>query len=159
MGLVYFLLRPSPRQLPTKPLVKTSSPTIVDSPDGKAKLTMKKIASNNLVNYTFNTDKSIFTKTLASSNTLSIPFNTWSPDNKYVFLKENLGKEINYYVLSAAGKELTNISSLFRQKYPDYKLVEITGWAAPSLLILNTLGPSLWFDVTNQAFTLLSIKF
>ncbi len=156
MGLVYFSLRPSSPQLPTAPLVKTSSPTIVESPDGKARLTMKKTISNSLVNYTFSIDKPIFSKTIASTNTISIPFNTWSPDNKYIFLKENLGQETNYNVLSVSGKELINVSGLFRQKYPDLKLVEITGWAAPTLLVLNTQKSSFWFNVTNQSFILLS---
>lgn len=156
MGIVYFSLRPSSPQLPTPPLVKTSSPTIVESPDGKARLTMKKTISNSLVNYTFSIDKPIFSKTIASTNTISIPHNTWSPDNKYIFLKENLGKETNYNVLSVSGKELINVSGLFRQKYPDLKLVEITGWVAPTLLVLNTQKSSFWFNVTNRSFILLS---
>ena len=156
MGLIYFYLRPLSPKLPAAPVAKTSSPTVVDSPDGKAKLTMKKTKSTNLVNYTFSIDKPIFSKTIASTNTISIPHNTWSPDNKYIFLKEDQDKEINYNVLSVTGKEFINVSSLFREKYPDLKLVEITGWAAPTLLILNTQKSSFWFNVTNKSFTLLS---
>jgi hypothetical protein len=50
------------------------------------------------------------------------------------------------------------ISELFYAKYSEYKITDITGWAAPNLLIVNTddvnseEGPSFWFDVSSKTF-------
>ena len=57
------------------------------------------------------------------------------------------------------------MEELFAQKYADYKITDVTGWAAPTLLVVNTdkldgtVGPSFWFDVASLSFTRLSTRF
>lgn len=142
------------------------------SPDGKATLTEKKQTTKGSTTYTFTTDTGLtFTKTLAVPGTISIPFNTWSNDDKYIFLKEDVNGQTNYYVLSASGKTFAdgslfiNLSDVFARKLPNLKLSEATGWAAPTLIVVNTTtsdgkeGSSFWFEITDQSFIQLSERF
>jgi hypothetical protein len=107
--------------------------------------------------------KEIFTKTEAAGVTLSIPDNTFSSDNKYVFLKETSASGVIYLVL--ADTQTFDVSSLFTAKYPNYVITDATGWAGPTLLIINTdkasggIGPSFWFDVASNSFIQLSSRF
>jgi len=149
-----------------------------DSPDGKAILTMRKQKKNEEMAYAFltstttdPTQKEIFTKTVPKSQTIKIPFNAFSPDNHYVFLTENTGTQTNYYVFQANGDPIgkdiqpINITDLFIKKLPNFTLVEATGWASETLVVLNankldgSQGPSFWFDVPSQTFIQLSTKF
>jgi hypothetical protein len=114
------------------------------------------------------TENTIYTETFNENTKLSIPFNTWSPDNKYVFLKSEDSVLTDYLVYKITDNQAKNpirITKIFREKYQDYVIKDVTGWAAPSLLILVTtnssdeVGPSFWFNVTSQTFTQLSTKF
>jgi len=162
------LLVPVSTPLQTAPL-ETS---IMDSPDGTKTLAMIKRQTNDLASYFFYIDKKlIFKKTVSLSQSFSIPYNTWSPDNVYFFLKETTLSVNNYYVFSASGDsfpnsaQYPNIQDLFSQKLPDYTIVDVTGWAAPNLIVLNTKrkqdggNVSFWFDVPSQSFIQLSTYF
>ena len=95
----------------------------------------------------------------------------FSSDDKYLFLKETTGNQITYFVLTASGLPVTkdaqtvDFSSLFTAKYPDYVITDATGWAAPTLVVINTnktdgkVGPSFWFDVQTKSFIQLSERF
>lgn len=168
---------------PTLPsLATTPAPgkavTTLDSPDTLQKLTMKEEKNNKMIAYIFSTsnqaggdEKQIFTKTLDSSETLSIPYNAWSPDSKYIFLKQSSSTKTSYFTLTSTGAPIAkdtqtlDITDLFEKKYTDYKIVDVTGWAAPTLIIINTdksdggTGLSFWFDVTSQSFIPLSTHF
>ena len=143
---------PSPTQIATQ-----------ESPDGKNTLTMKKQINGNMATYTFTTNDGIlFEKTVTSSVIMSIPFNTWSTNDKTVFVKEATGDITNWYVYPGA----INVTDFFNQKLAtDYKITEITGWAADNLLIVNTdknvsgKGFSYWFDINSHAFIQLSERF
>jgi len=154
--------------------VQTST---MDSPDGEKTLTMKKQPINGLIKYSFyiaapaTAEKLIFSKELTDTQNLSIPYNTWSPDNKYIFLKESTPILNNYYVFLASGDPVSdkvqyaNIQELFSQKLPDYRITEVTGWADPTLVVINATAykgsqnVSFWFDVTNQSFMQLGTYF
>ena len=146
--------------------------TSIDTPDGSKTLTMKKKLTTDSSVYSFYvTSKSdpasklLFSKTLKPSDSLSIPFNSFSPDNNYLFLKEKLSDQTNYYVFPLLsnqfknGTQYLNVTDSFNQKLSDVKLVDITGWAAPNLLIVNTDKSSLWFDITSFSFIQLAIRF
>jgi hypothetical protein len=159
------ILYSTPIPIPTVASVLNESTTVY-SPDGTSKLVMKKQISDSLVDYSFFTSQLIFQKTESRSQSLSIPYNTWSPDNKYVFLKEATLSFSNYFVFSADGSsQSVDVKSLFNQKVPDYVMTEVTGWAAPYLLIVNTKtkqgeqGPSFWLDISTQSFIQLSTHF
>ena len=168
-------------------IVETPVPTIIqpvlknstmDSPDGKASLILDSRQTGDDITYSvFITSVSsterqlIFGKELDASSGLSIPYNTWSPDNKYFFLKVQTQALNNYYVFFASGKYFNDdlayldIQKLFEQKVKGFIITDVTGWASPALLIVNTREEagdkkvSYWFDVTNQSFTRLSTFF
>jgi hypothetical protein len=155
---------------PSVPVVRAAEPTVVGSPDGKMSLIMRKEKGSDATVYRFTlkdeasgAQREIFTKTEAAGVTLSIPDNTFSSDNKYVFLKETGASGVTYLVLADA--QTFDVSSLFTAKYQNYVITDATGWAGPSLLVINTnkvdggTGPSFWFDVASHSFIQLSTRF
>ena len=151
---------------------------LMDSPDGTRTLTMERQQIKDNFKHSFftsikpeETKKLIFTKEGALSQNLSIPYNTWSPDNIYVFIKEATPTVNNYYVFFTSGSSFSdssqylNIQSLFAEKVSNYTILDVTGWAAPNLLIVNSKKNqsekkvSFWFDVSNQSFLLLGTYF
>lgn len=160
---------------PPVPVALAAEPAIVTSPDGKMSLTMKQNKINGATTYTFlmtdnsnNLQKEIFTKTEANGVTLSIPNNAFSPDNKYVFLKETGGKQMNYFILSSTLSSDSNVPievSDLTANYQDFVITDVTGWGGIDLLIINTdkagggVGPSFWFDVKSNSFIRLSTRF
>ena len=164
--------------LPTPTSTVLSLPVSVDSPDGTRTLTMKYQGNGSTVTYSFfatqksaNQEELIAVKIVPALHTFSIPDNAWSPDNQYAFIKERTATESSYFVLPASDSppqndlQNTDVQALFLQKYPQFILTDITGWAAPNLLIVNTStvtgerGPSFWFDITSQTFIQLSALF
>lgn len=148
------------------------------SPDGKATLILKKTAGEDTVKHDFlisNNDSesqlSILSRDVDKDSSMTIPFNTFSPDNKYFFLKESGPSGMSYFVFSSSGKKLTEtgdmleVSGRFYKQFPEYKITDITGWGGTTLLIVNTdtldgkTGPSFWFDLSNQSFIKLSTRF
>jgi hypothetical protein len=162
-------------------LPKVSSPSPVPvtyhesktvSPDGKMTLVMNEKKGSETSLWTFSVaDDQIFKEALPVGVQLSVPLNTFSPDNKYVFLKKESSGLTSYLVLITNGKSISENSQaleftpLFYEKYPDFKITEVTGWAAPNLLIINTNkldgeeGPSFWFELPAKSFIQLSNRF
>lgn len=146
------------------------------SPDGTKKFVMESTHNaNGTVTYIFTTTDAsgnnqyrIYTTTVLGSDTLSIPFNTWSPDNKYVFIQKNNHEG---YLFKANGESMTtqepyfDVATLFTSKIKNNVYDRTTGWASPTLLIVNTLtpdntkGPSYWFEVPSKAIIQLSSPF
>jgi hypothetical protein len=163
---------------PAVPEVQASQLTTVGSPDGKMSLTMKQKNGEGVTTYIFlitnevsNDQKEIYTKTVPSGTVILVPNNTFSSDNKYVFLKERSLGATNYFILTTSGApvskdaQMLDFSSLFKAKYQDYIITDATGWAGPTLVVINTdkgeggTGPSFWFDVASKSFILLSNRF
>lgn len=162
------------------PLAKAdpSRESTVASSDGKRTLKMKEEKGKEGVTYTFwvinsadNSQKEVFRKNVPLNTTFAIPANTFSPDGKYVFLKETAPEGTSYPVLSALGTPLTKdgstleIVGLFAGKYPNYKITDVTGWGGVGLIVFNTdkseggIGPSFWFEIPSGGFIQLSTRF
>lgn len=131
------------------------------APNGKDMLTLIKETNDSQTTYTFTTENGVFYNfTVPGTSLVSIPFNTWSVDNKHFFIK----LDNNFLVINGNGEAL-NVNDHFTEKYTDLVIEDVTGWAANTLLLVNTkkldgsLGPSLWFDVTTFKFTQLSHRF
>jgi hypothetical protein len=154
------------------PPVEASEIKSMDSPDGKLTLLMKMTKGDNGVAYSFSVSgKEIFGKTVDPSVSFSIPFNTWSPNGKYVFLKEESTIGTRFFVLSAQvsssdqNDKTADITDLFTKKYPDLKIKDVTGWGGVNLVIVNSIkndgkrGPSFCFEMPGRYFTQLSMRF
>ncbi len=154
------------------PILALPSVTQVHSSDGKMNLVMHTINQNGIQNLTFtvsdikgNNPKVIFNRSVKLPESMMIPPNTWSPDNKNLFLEEKSAQgERNFFVFKATGEKFTqddaylDVGTLFTAKKPEYALYDATGWASETLLIILTRdgngqkGPSYWFDITSRSF-------
>lgn len=181
---IFYLLRP---KAPSQPeVVKYPAPeakanlkvqSMVSSPDGKWILTVKEDKSKDSVSFRFEitgpdiSRKEIFSKLLPVGSTLSIPANTFSPDDKYFFLKETGANGTSYLVFTTSGEPIAEdvqnfeFAGMFAQKHENYKITDATGWGGVNLIVFNTdkaaggAGPSFWFEVPSTAFIQLSNRF
>ncbi|MDO8658171.1 MAG: hypothetical protein Q7K55_05495, partial [Candidatus Levybacteria bacterium] len=80
----------------------------VHSPDGTMKVVMKsKKDESGLTTYSFFTgevsgesEKYLFSRTLDQGGSMIIPENSWSPDNNYVFLREDRPGSFDIFVFN-----------------------------------------------------------
>lgn len=149
------------------------------SPDGAKKVVMKVTEnSDNTNTYDFSTadensanEQHIFTKTLDSLSNMSIPFNAWSPDDKYFFIQENTGENKSIFAFKGTGEGFSDtevyfdVTNLFKDRITENSFDEATGWASETLIIINTKkpdnskGPSYWFEIPSKAVIQLSTEF
>lgn len=154
------------------PIVIASTQTVstMDSPEGSKTLTLE--GDSLFVSVKDSPEKQLlYKKKLESSELLEIPFNTWAPDNVYVFLKDKKLNENDYLVFQILGETFPeeaaflSIQDLFNKKIQGYIIEDVTGWAAPNLLIVNAKliegdnKVSFWFDIPSQSFTQLGTYF
>lgn len=151
-----------------KPVAPTSAieNSEVHSSDGEMNLIMQAQKQNDgSTTYSFftsdiadNNKKLIFEKTAVDGISMEIPHNSWSPDNKYVFLKESKSGSFDFFVFNASGENFASgekyidVMPIFAESKIKYDIKDITGWDSPTLLHVITSGPSYWFDVTTKAF-------
>ncbi|MBU1085246.1 MAG: hypothetical protein ABIJ43_05700 [Candidatus Beckwithbacteria bacterium] len=182
VGLMFWRSNPpQPQPVPIKVITEASSspePTLfANSSDGEITLEMNQTKGADTITWTLTVSKAqeaakkIWWQTLPKDTTMSIPFNTVSPDNKYLFLKKVGPDKTRYLVLTVSGEPMISetqtveFAELFESKYPDYKITEVTGWGGINLIVFNTdkveggIGPSFWFDVLTGAFIRLSNRF
>lgn len=149
------------------------------SPDGTKKVIMK-IARNkdDTQTYSFYTsddssanEQLIFSKTLDKTKYMTIPFNTFSSDNKHFFIQENAAGSKSIFAFKVSGvafsegEEYFDVTDLFKSKNTGNNFSEATGWASESLIIINTTkadgkkGPSYWFEIPSRAVIQLATEF
>lgn len=148
------------------------------SPDGEEKITLTVTKNNDLSKtYTFVTSKAddtdphtVYTATY-NNDSMSIPFNTWSPDNKYVFINLNKSENSDAIVMRADGDPITSTEATisaaltFKARNIPNLYEETTGWASDILLIVNTKKPdtgekrSYWLEIPSKAIIPLSTQF
>ncbi|MBU2051727.1 hypothetical protein KKH13_00795 [Patescibacteria group bacterium] len=178
-GLAWQRLSPQPAAVQeiTEPSPSPELISSAQSSDGEISLTLKQNPGADTSTWTLTAvqakeaPKRLWWATLPDDTTVSIPFNAVSPDNKYLFLKQEGPDKSRYLVLTSSGAPLTKatqtveFSQLFEQKYPDYQITEATGWGGINLIVFNTdkiaggTGPSFWFDLSGQSFIRLSNRF
>ncbi len=148
------------------------------SPNGKMTLTVKNVRKTDIISQIFftttdtnETPVQIYSADSSSGRTILIPYNTFSPDNKYVFLKTGTSDKPEYLVLRTDGKNIQDddkgveITKLFYEKYPELIITDVTGWGGIGLIVVNAdykegkVGPSFWFDLSNFSFIKLSTRF
>ncbi|HKC05044.1 MAG TPA: hypothetical protein VKC54_04200 [Patescibacteria group bacterium] len=171
----------TPQETPKYPLpeaaAKPEPENSVTSPDGKWTIAMKTEKGKENTSFRFAvtgpeaSNKEIFVKTLAKGESLSIPLNTFSPDDKYLFLKQTGVNGASYFVFTtegvSVGKDVQNadFASLFSAKHENYKITDVTGWGGMHLIVFNTdkvsggTGPSFWYEVPSGAFIQLNNRF
>ncbi len=181
-------ITPLPTVTPTQNIVKPAKPStktpVVFTPaisttsqissDGSRKVTVD-IVGNKDGNQTYevliDNGPIIYSQTLPSGSSISIPYNTWSPNNTYFFLQENSGNLTQIMVFDGSGKSFSNgnefldLTGIFAQRVTKYAFGQATGWASNNLIIIEskrsdgTQGPSYWFGVPGESVTYLSTQF
>jgi hypothetical protein len=150
---------------PTPTPTTTTVNSEMISPDGSKLLTLTAAIKSEHITNTISVlnNEDIGTEvveiTPSVSEEFQIPFNTWSPDIFYFFMKT----DDEYYVFQGSGEafptgeEYVMINSLFKEKMSDYSIDEVTGWADNTLLLVNARSGtgekvSFWFDVPSRSF-------
>lgn len=164
---------PIPTEIPTYESVVSEI-----SSDGTKRVILRTIQNNNETKaVTLLTEDSggentqiIFNMTLEKEKSIKIPYNTWSPDNKYFFIQENssAGTEIKVFDAKgepfASGENYLDLTGLFRERETVNSFSEATGWASENLIIVNAATKqntkvSYWFGVPSKAIIQLSTLF
>lgn len=110
----------------------------------------------------------IYAQTLSRGESMSIPFNTWSPDNNYFFIKKNNDTVLAFKASGEAfadGSQYLDVTDIFKKRGTGYNYADATGWASETLIIVNTTkedntkGPSYWFEVPSKAVIQLATDF
>lgn len=159
----------------SNPILKIDTATQI-SPDGTKMLIMKTTHNiDGTLTYVISAadgsganERELYTTKVKGSESMSVPFNAWSPDNKYLFVHKNGNYAL---VFKATGEPIASnqtyfdVADLFRERNYKDTFSQATGWASPTLLIFNTIkqdgtkGYSYWFEVPSKAIIQLSSEF
>lgn len=139
--------------------------------DASKKLIMSEEKTDEGATYTFfvtdengKNRKLLFT---AIGEAMSIPRNSWAPNDTYVFIKRS-EPSVTFLVFNASGElfgtgeKYLDIAALFAGKQPELVFADATGWDGAGLVHVTsttkagTKGPSFWFDVASKSFLQLS---
>lgn len=171
LPVIAVLSTPTPTQEPT--------PTTFSqvSPDGTKKVIMDVTKYKSSATYVFsitdgsgNNSKNLYSISLPDGEYMDIPFNTFSPNDAYLFL-EHVGKDgTQAYAFAANGTSLgensqyDNVTQIFNDKQTGNSYITTTGWASDTLLIVNSKTPtgttqSYWVELPSKAVIPLATTF
>ena len=170
---------PTPTATATPEPKKQATVNSQISSDGKKMVRVKGIQNGDgSTDYTIsvtdsegNNEKVLFREAVAAGETITIPFNTWSPNDKYFFIQQQTKKGTRILVFQASGEAFSDnqfyldATAIFASRKTGFTFDEATGWASNSLIIINTVtandtkGPSYWFEVPSKAVIRLSTEF
>lgn len=176
-SISYFLLQNKTQPTPVEVITPTPQPNVpqkteVHSPDGTVKVTLTSQKQDDGTNtytvmagkITGDNQKYIFSKTADSQTSIVLPQNAWSPDNKYLFILEKNNDIVSALVFKASGEafaigaQYLDVAPLFLEKNKTLEIANVTGWASPTLLYVQTKtesltkGPTFWFDIDSKNF-------
>lgn len=155
------------------------SPEVVSqlSPDGTKKVTLTITHHKNSSTYQITTSADDDTNLVHiysltnTKDTLSLPFNSWSPDDTYFFLVRESPTEKGALVFRADGTPVTvvtpipDVKDIFQSKVTTNLYDETTGWAADNLLVINSKTPdnakstSYWLELPDLSVIQLATQF
>ena len=157
----------------TTPIITNSTSQI--SSDGTQTVTVQTVQNkygtqtDNI--FTANETVPLYSKTLSQGESINIPYNTWSPDDKYFFLQDTTAAGQAILVFQANGQPFANGQTYLNvtDAYKNYGSNDIfdqaTGWAANNLIIIITKAPdgtegtSYWYEVPDGSIIPLATKF
>ncbi|HWY79375.1 MAG TPA: hypothetical protein VNW29_03390 [Candidatus Sulfotelmatobacter sp.] len=145
------------------------------SSDGSQKVTIQTVQNKYATQtdniFTVNTTIPLYSKTLSQGESINVPFNAWSPNDKYFFIQDNLSSGQSILIFQADGQPFTNGQSYLNltDAYTKYGASDIfdqaTGWAADNLIVINTKlsdgsqGKSYWYEIPDGGIIPLANKF
>lgn len=131
--------------------------------DGGKSLVMKIVNQGTVTEYSFSIDNAspFFTQTLDSTSNFQLTYNSWSPDDKYVYIAVNKNGVKDAYVFNANGEDFRDgqkfmrAQDYFSRRKIIHKFDEATGWGGNGLLQIKTTkndgsrGPNFWFEIPS----------
>lgn len=161
----------------TSPLPEvTPTPTLLEKEirSGDGSMVLKMVGEkfpDGRVNYSFwvldrkeNSEKKVYSQTTLPGESMDLPHNAWSPNNKQFFIEQYGWPTKKYYVFKADGTEYKegehhlDVMSYWLASKNGYEIETITGWGGLDLLVLKTRneegdrGPSFWFVTSSRGF-------
>lgn len=174
LPVVSALVTPTPSDTPT-PTPQTFTEV---APNGLKKMTMTVTSGKLTTTYKFsvsNPDGSspttIYTTNLPTSESMSIPYNAFSPDNTYVFVQHTMPSGTEALVFQANGTPFSsdspyyNVTQLYIAHATGNTYDTTTGWASDTLLVILTKNvqgqesTSYWLELPDKALIPLSTQF
>lgn len=172
------VLAPLESPTPTEAILPKSQTFSQVSPDGRKKLTMTATPVKTGTTYTFNVsdgsgdnNQQLYTISLPVTETMSIPYNTFSPDNKYLFVSHTTKDGTEAWIFQTDGTPIAtdttyfNAKAIFDSRQTGNTYQEATGWASETLVIINTTrsdgskSTSYWLEIPSKALIPLSTEF
>jgi hypothetical protein len=159
---------------PTVSFQPTTATTSQISSDGTHKVNLKTIHNQDLTNtYEVSADNgtTIYTKTLGADETVTIPFNTWEPQNRFFFIQENLSDGPKVLVFNAdgsafgSGEPYLDLTDAYTKLGSNDTYDAATGWAGYNIIVINTKasdgtqGTSYWYELPYGSLIPLATKF
>ncbi|MEK7070812.1 MAG: hypothetical protein AAB966_03320 [Patescibacteria group bacterium] len=139
--------------------------------DGSLKIVGKRKTVGENIGYSFNildnqnnTNLLLFETVADIGQTFAIPSNSWSSDNKYLFIQKNYLGGKDYYVFKADGssfgdsKKFLEVGEYWRQSGNKEIIDHVSGWAGADLLVAYTTEPdgtgskAYWFVIGSRKF-------
>ncbi|HSW89645.1 MAG TPA: hypothetical protein VLH19_02105 [Patescibacteria group bacterium] len=156
-----------------QPTAEPSAPlTDAKTGDGKLKVSGTSAKQHDGgMKYTFSvTDISakstwtLYEATVAAGDSMAIPLNSWTPDNKVLFLEKTVGGVTDYLVFRGDakpwpdGQQFLSVQDYWTTAGKNLTIRTATGWAGNDLLIIYTAkadgsrGPNFWFVTETHKF-------
>jgi len=151
-----------------------SSPTRLEeatNSDGSLRLVGERNVMGERASYSFkvldsqnNSSLLLFDTVADPGQTFTIPFNSWSSDNKHLFIQKNDLNGKDYYVFKADGslfsdeKKYLEVGEYWKLSKNMDVIDHVSGWAGGDLLVSYTTRPdgtgssAYWFVVGSRKF-------
>ncbi len=139
--------------------------------DGQLRLTGESEQKGGEVRYRFNVVDNqknvkylLFETTVEKDRSFTIPFNSWSSDNKHLFIETKSLEGRDYYVFNTDagefqdGLKYLDVGDYWNKSKNSDLIREVSGWAGPDQLMVYTIRPdgsdglAYWFIVSVRKF-------
>ncbi len=113
----------------------------------------------------------VYSKRLYGDSGILLPFNMWSPDNRYFFIKEYTPEDVSIKVFNSDGglfmdgRSYLDLVEDFESGDYGFVFQEATGWGGYNLIVFNSenekkeQGPSFWYELPGRSVIRLSTLF
>lgn len=109
--------------------------------------------------------RQLYVTTALPGQTIGLPYNTWTPDDKHIFLEvSKAGQPPTYWIFQtngaafSDGQQYLDVGQFWTDRKVPFTIRTATGWASETLLIIYTYkddgskGPAYWFDLPSKTF-------
>ena len=167
--------QPTLTPTPTISFVPSTTTASQVSPDGTQQVILRTMTNQDQSKtYEVSTSENgpvIYTKTLSTTENISLPFNAWEPQNRFFFIQEHLDSGPKVLVFKQDGTAFSNgepyldLTGAYTKLGSADSYDQATGWAGYNIIVINTKatdgtqGSSYWYEVPDGSLVPLATKF